>query len=60
MAMNPQPEPLNPPEPPQDWECCGSECGDACIFEIYRRELEAYRQRLREADRLPETRQTAD
>ncbi|MBQ9601534.1 MAG: hypothetical protein IJR46_05925 [Neisseriaceae bacterium] len=30
------------PEPPADWECCGSECGDACIFEIYRREKQAY------------------
>lgn len=32
------------PEPiaPEDWECCQSECGDACIFEIYRREKAAY------------------
>ncbi|MDO4433832.1 MAG: oxidoreductase-like domain-containing protein [Alysiella sp.] len=30
------------PEPPEDWECCGSECGDACIYEIYRREKAAY------------------
>ena len=33
-----------PPEPvpPEDWECCGSECGDACTFEIYRREKAEY------------------
>ena len=32
------------PEPvaPEDWECCGSECGDACTFEIYRRDKAAY------------------
>lgn len=30
------------PEPPAEWECCGSECGDACIFEIYRREKAEY------------------
>lgn len=33
---------LPEPEPPAEWECCGSECGDACIFEIYRREKAAY------------------
>ena len=36
-------EPLLPePVPPEDWECCGSECGDACIYEIYAREKIAY------------------
>lgn len=32
------------PEPvrPEDWECCGSECGDACIYQIYYREKAAY------------------
>lgn len=30
------------PIPPEDWECCGSECGDACIFEIYRQEKAEY------------------
>lgn len=36
-------EPLLPePVPPEDWECCGSECGDACIFEIYARDKAAY------------------
>lgn len=33
---------LTPPTPPEDWECCGSECGDACIHEIYRREKAEY------------------
>ena len=31
-----------PPTPPEDWECCGSECGDACIHENYRREKQEY------------------
>lgn len=30
------------PTPPEDWECCGSECGDYCVYEIYRREKQAY------------------
>ena len=33
---------LPEPVPPEDWECCGSECGDACTFEIYRREKAEY------------------
>lgn len=33
---------LEEPTPPEDWECCGSECGDYCIYEIYRREKQAY------------------
>ena len=33
---------LTPPTPPEDWECCGSECGDTCIHEIYRREKAEY------------------
>lgn len=38
------------PEPikPEDWECCNSECGDACIQEIYRREKIAYDQQQKE------------
>ncbi|WP_080664926.1 oxidoreductase-like domain-containing protein [Kingella kingae] len=31
-----------PPTPPEDWECCGSECGDACIHELYHREKQEY------------------
>lgn len=46
--MNPNPNEI-PPEPvlPEDWECCGSECGDACIHEIYRREKAAYDAHIR-------------
>ncbi|WP_312266606.1 hypothetical protein [Neisseria sp.] len=36
-------EPLLPePVKPEDWECCGSECGDACIQTIYFQEKAAY------------------
>ena len=56
MTTKPEPadtEALLPePEPPAEWECCGSECGDACIQEIYRRDKAAYdaqQQRLRAA-----------
>ena len=35
-------EPLLPePVRPEDWECCGSECGDACIQTIYYQEKAA-------------------
>ena len=32
------------PEPvaPEDWECCGSDCGDACIQTIYWNEKAKY------------------
>ena len=32
------------PEPvrPEDWECCGSDCGEACIQTIYWHEKAAY------------------
>lgn len=39
--MQPETAPEKP-VPPEDWECCGSECGDACIQEIYRREKAVY------------------
>ena len=36
-------EPLLPePVKPEDWECCGSDCGDACIQTIYFQEKAAY------------------
>ena len=36
-------EPLLPePVRPEDWECCGSECGDSCIQTIYYQEKAAY------------------
>ena len=40
--MTPDKPLLSEPEAPEDWECCGSECGDACIHEIYRREKQEY------------------
>lgn len=48
MAATPKPDLLPKPTPPEDWECCNSECGDACIHEIYRREKAAYDQQQRE------------
>ncbi|MDO5059229.1 MAG: oxidoreductase-like domain-containing protein [Neisseria sp.] len=37
------------PEPvrPEDWECCGSECGDACIQTIYSNDKRAYDEQQR-------------
>lgn len=42
---------LLPPEPvqPEDWECCGSDCGDACIWEMYYRDKRLYDEALRQA-----------
>lgn len=37
-----QPALLPEPVPPEDWECCGSGCGEACVWEIYYREKAAY------------------
>lgn len=33
---------LPKPDYPESWECCGSECGDFCVYEIYNREKQAY------------------
>ena len=43
-----------PPEPvpPEDWECCGSECGDACIQTMYwveKARYDAQQRKLKEA-----------
>lgn len=43
---------LTPPTPPEDWECCGSECGDACIQTMYWAEkarYDAQQRKLKEA-----------
>ena len=56
MAMTPKiedfPETLLPePVRPESWECCGSECGDACIQNLYYAEkakFDAQQIRLRE------------
>lgn len=26
---------LTPPTPPESWECCGSDCGENCVYSIY-------------------------
>ncbi|NUE66025.1 oxidoreductase-like domain-containing protein [Snodgrassella sp. ESL0253] len=36
------PELLTAPVPPEDWACCNSDCGDACVWQIYYREKAAY------------------
>ncbi len=30
------------PVQPEDWECCGSDCGDACIWEMYYKDKRLY------------------
>lgn len=32
----------NKPIMPEDWECCQSECGEACVYEIYRQQKMDY------------------
>lgn len=53
MTQKLKPEDLMPePVRPEAWECCGSDCGDACIQTIYYQEKAAYdaqQQRLRAA-----------
>ncbi len=40
---NPLGEPLLPePNYPEDWECCGSECGEMCVYQLYNDEKAAY------------------
>ncbi len=42
-------EPLLPePEQPADWECCGSDCGEACIWEMYYRDKRLYDEQQRQ------------
>lgn len=38
-------EPIEP-FPPDDWECCGSECGDACVWERYYVSMDQYREAM--------------
>lgn len=38
-----QPEtPIEKPIPPEAWECCNSECGELCVYAIYRTQKQAY------------------
>lgn len=42
---------LTEPTRPESWECCGSDCGDACILSIYwqqKAEYDAQQKRLAE------------
>ena len=45
------------PEPvaPEDWECCGSDCGDACVWELYYRDKAAYDAQQREIAQLQQS-----
>ncbi|MDO4640295.1 MAG: hypothetical protein Q4A84_01125 [Neisseria sp.] len=54
-------EPLLPePVKPEIWECCGSECGDACIQTIYYREKAAYDAQQKRLKALAEQEQEAE
>lgn len=33
---------IEEPTPPEDWECCNSECGELCVYAIYRTQKQAY------------------
>ncbi len=49
MTQKLKPEDLLPePVKPEEWECCGSECGDACIQTIYWNEKAKYDAQQRE------------
>ena len=49
MTQKLKPEDLMPePIKPEAWECCGSECGDACIQTIYWNEKAKYDAQQRE------------
>ena len=49
MTQKLKPEDLMPePVRPEAWECCGSECGDACIQTIYWNEKAKYDAQQRE------------
>ncbi|WP_274571955.1 oxidoreductase-like domain-containing protein [Neisseria leonii] len=48
---------LEEPEAPADWECCGSECGDACIQTIYSNSRAAYLAQQNRLKQLAENKQ---
>ena len=37
-------EELIPPTPPEEWECCGNDCGEACVYSIYNKAKAEYEQ----------------
>ncbi|MFO1379013.1 MAG: oxidoreductase-like domain-containing protein [Chitinivorax sp.] len=49
--MNQIPPPPQPPEQPSPEECCSSGC-DPCIMDLYTEELQQYRQKLADWQRL--------
>lgn len=47
-AMNPRPEDPRP-EPPQEpgpFDCCGNECGEACVWTLYQHAQRRYAREL--------------
>lgn len=40
-------EELVPPRYPESWECCGSDCGESCVYTIYAREKEEYDRQMK-------------
>ena len=46
---------LSEPVAPEDWECCGSDCGDACVWELYYRDKAAYDAQQRDLAQLQQT-----
>lgn len=53
MAQNLNSEQLlEKPEPPEDWECCDSECGYTCVHEVYAREKQAYEEQQKRLAQL--------
>ena len=46
---------LPDPVAPEDWECRGSECGDACLWELYYRDKAAYDAQQRDLAQLQQT-----
>ncbi len=37
-----------PPTPPEAWECCGSDCGEFCVYEMYAKDKQEYEEKLRQ------------
>ncbi len=48
---------LPEPEAPAEWECCGSECGEACIQTLYANDKAAYQAQQRRLQQLAEAQQ---
>ena len=56
MTQKLKPEDLMPePVRPEAWECCGSDCGDACVWELYYRDKAAYDAQQRDIAQLQQS-----